>query len=210
MFLPQVNLQRSARTDAGVSAAINLLSIKLILNPTSLPLGIPLTQHINTFLPAQLRTWAYTRVTGSFQARGSCDSRIYEYNIPTYVFLPPKPGTEMAKTISRNKNENGSSLSSPSSSSESSSPSTPSFWQSLEGGLENDYKHDLAMRRKWRITPHILQHLRTCLKSYEGSHNFHNFTVGKNFNDRNAQRFMIEITVRSLSALIIYIYSIYF
>jgi len=28
-----------------------------------------------------------------------CDSRCYDYLLPTYVFLPPKLGTSMAKAI---------------------------------------------------------------------------------------------------------------
>lgn len=35
----------------------------------------------------------------SFNPRTMCDSRCYDYLLPTYVFLPPKLGTSMAKAI---------------------------------------------------------------------------------------------------------------
>jgi tRNA pseudouridine38-40 synthase len=176
----KVGLQRAARTDAGVSAAINVLSLKLILNPTSLPPEKGLNEHINSFLPPELRVWSYTRVQGSFHARTMCDSRRYEYNLPTYVFLPPKNGTTMAKRL----DGLGVKLS--------------NFWEKT--GLEGDFKDDLAARRKWRIDGETLDEVKKILKAFEGSHNFHNFTVGKDFKERSAQRVMKELEACSFFA----------
>lgn len=45
-------------------------------------------------------------------------------------------------------------------------------------------------RRGFRISADKLQLFRDAMKQYEGSHNFHNFTLGKTYKDPSAQRFM--------------------
>lgn len=96
----KVDLQRAARTDRGVSAAGNVVSLKMI---TAVP-GCEndpkaLTQKINEHLPSEIRLWGFTRTLSSFNARMSCDTRVYEYLFPSYVLLPPRPGTVMDKLI---------------------------------------------------------------------------------------------------------------
>lgn len=95
----KVSLQRSARTDRGVHAAGNLLNLKCILNPPASPSGEmkPLIEMLNAQLPPLIRIWNIVKVQSSFNARSSCDSRFYQYLLPTYVFLPPKPGSAMWK-----------------------------------------------------------------------------------------------------------------
>lgn len=96
----KVDLQRAARTDRGVSAAGNVVSLKMI---TAVP-GCEndpkaLTRKINQNLPPEIRLWGYTRTLSSFNARMSCDTRVYEYLFPSYVLLPPRPGTVMDKQL---------------------------------------------------------------------------------------------------------------
>lgn len=95
----KVALQRAARTDRGVHAAGNLINLKLILNPPASPSGDEeeLVKYLNSKLPPLIRIWSINRVQSAFNARMSCDSRRYQYLLPTYVFLPPKPGTSMWK-----------------------------------------------------------------------------------------------------------------
>jgi hypothetical protein len=62
----KVNLGRAARTDAGVHAAGNLVSLKLI---TQIP-GVPdVVAAINKLLPPEIRVWGIVRVQNSFNAR---------------------------------------------------------------------------------------------------------------------------------------------
>lgn len=49
---------------------------------------------INALLPEQIRLWNVTRTMKSFNPRTSCDSRVYEYLIPSSAFLPPSPETK--------------------------------------------------------------------------------------------------------------------
>lgn len=62
----KVNLGRAARTDAGVHAAGNLVSLKLI---TQIP-GVPdVVAATNKLLPPEIRVWGIVRVQNSFNAR---------------------------------------------------------------------------------------------------------------------------------------------
>lgn len=51
-------------------------------------------------------------------------------------------------------------------------------------GIEN------ACRRDYRVSAEKLALFREAMKQYEGSHNFHNFTLGKTYKDPSARRFM--------------------
>ncbi|CAF4558887.1 unnamed protein product, partial [Rotaria socialis] len=73
--------QRAARTDKGVSAVANLVSLKLS------PLE-NLTQLVNDQLPKQIRMFGVKRVAASFNSKNSCDARTYIYILPTYAFCP--------------------------------------------------------------------------------------------------------------------------
>jgi tRNA pseudouridine38-40 synthase len=68
---------RCARTDKGVHAAGQVVSLKMILEDD-------IIERINLYLPKQIRVWGYVRVNNSFHAKNQCDSRIYEYLLPTY------------------------------------------------------------------------------------------------------------------------------
>lgn len=87
------SLVRCARTDKGVHAAGNLISLKLIIEDPDI------IQKINEKLSPQIRVFGLTRTNGSFSAYQFCDSRIYEYLIPTHVFLPPHPRSFLGKEL---------------------------------------------------------------------------------------------------------------
>ncbi|KAB8291701.1 hypothetical protein EYC80_006499 [Monilinia laxa] len=86
-------LVRCARTDKGVHAAGNVLSLKLITEDPNV------VENINSHLPDQIRVWGIERTTGSFNCYQMCDSRWYEYLIPTYSFIPPHPKSFLGKEL---------------------------------------------------------------------------------------------------------------
>jgi tRNA pseudouridine38-40 synthase len=94
-------LVRCARTDRGVHAAGNLLSLKLIIEDPDV------VQKINDNLPPQIRVWGFERTTGSFNCYTACDSRWYEYLIPTHAFVPPHPSSWLAKALKTIEEEDG-------------------------------------------------------------------------------------------------------
>ena len=213
----QVKLGRAARTDAGVHAAGNVVSMKLI---TVIP-GVPdLVARINEELPPEIRLWSIVSaspmtdhvlnadifpaprakfvqrtnvcrfsvsqqrpcINSSLrQTNRTCDSRKYTYFFPSYLMIPPKPGSGLHNTLK----EQGAEC-----------PSHP-FWEDGSALEQNSGpQDDLRRKRAYRITPEQLAALRETAKKFEGSHNFHNFTVGRDFRDRSCQRFLKSIEVR--------------
>ncbi|XP_075222481.1 pseudouridine synthase 1 [Lycorma delicatula] len=73
-----IQFQRAARTDKGVSALRQVLSMKLPMNVS--------VEDINKHLPEQIRVIAIRRVTKGFNSKSSCDARTYSYMLPTFAF----------------------------------------------------------------------------------------------------------------------------
>ncbi|RDW22915.1 tRNA pseudouridine synthase 1 [Yarrowia lipolytica] len=213
---------RAARTDKGVHAAGNVISLKMIIEDENI------VEKINSHLPEQLRVWGVSRTNKAFECRKLCSSRVYEYLMPTYSFLNPRPGTVMSEKLLK----------------DGTSPDEEGkkYWESVAADLESqgvsydewmkracideikgeetkegeakevaesevktDSKTDAATlekikaverrhREEFRISGERLAKIREILKIYEGTHNFHNFTLGKAFKDPSAMRTMKSLT----------------
>lgn len=87
------SLIRCARTDKGVHAAGNVISLKLIVE------NLDIVAKINEHLSPQIRVWGIERTNGSFNCYQHCDSRSYQYLIPSHCFLPPHPKSFLAKQM---------------------------------------------------------------------------------------------------------------
>ncbi|GAM87259.1 hypothetical protein ANO11243_052810 [Dothideomycetidae sp. 11243] len=87
------SLVRCARTDKGVHAAGNMISLKLIIEDPDV------VEKINEHLSPQIRVWGIERTIGSFSCYMACDSRWYEYLIPTHALIPPHPSSFLATKI---------------------------------------------------------------------------------------------------------------
>jgi len=106
------------------------------------------------------------------------------------MLIPPKPGSGFQRALS----EYAASL--PSDTEASSSSSTPPQIHDFWVGHEEDSKdEDLARKRVWRVGSEQVQRLRDIVKRYEATHNFHNFTVGREYTDRSNNRYMKKIEV---------------
>jgi tRNA pseudouridine38-40 synthase len=66
IVLSQVSLARAARTDAGVHAAGNVVSLKMII---TIPGVRDIVARVNEELPSDIRLWGYVRTQNSFNAR---------------------------------------------------------------------------------------------------------------------------------------------
>lgn len=95
------SLVRCARTDKGVHAAGNVISLKLIIEEDDI------VEKINSHLSSQIRVWGIQRTTGSFSCYQACDSRWYEYLIPTHSFLPPHPSSFLGKKLEEDAQQKG-------------------------------------------------------------------------------------------------------
>ncbi|XP_045110071.1 tRNA pseudouridine synthase A-like isoform X2 [Portunus trituberculatus] len=82
---PQMfHFQRAARTDKGVSAARQVVSVKLPEDVTIPDMVVRINQH----LCSQIRVMAIRRATKGFNCKSWCDSRTYSYMCPTFAFAP--------------------------------------------------------------------------------------------------------------------------
>ncbi|KAL1122954.1 hypothetical protein AAG570_003279 [Ranatra chinensis] len=81
-----IQFQRAARTDKGVSAVRQVLSLKL-------PDVIDLTK-VNDELPGQIRVVGVKRTTKGFNCKANCDGRTYSYTMPSFALASPLPSTD--------------------------------------------------------------------------------------------------------------------
>ena len=94
------SLSRCARTDKGVHAAGNVISLKLILDDD-------IQEKINAALPEQIRVWGILRTNNNYNCYHYCDSRWYEYLLPSYSLLPPHPRTFLGQKITEMAKKHG-------------------------------------------------------------------------------------------------------
>ena len=117
-------------------------------------------------------------------AHRSCDSRKYTYFFPSYLLIPPKPNSAFTRGHQA----------APTYGDPSSAVLQHPFWD-VPGVESSSPEEDLARKRHWRVSANDVNKLRAAVKKFEGTHNFHNFTVGREFSDRSNQRNMIKIQV---------------
>ena len=101
------------------------------------------------------------------------------------MLIPPKPNSAFARSFAQQ------------SQSSSSDPTTPfsshPFW--CGQNPESTRVEDMVRKKAWRVGNDQMEALRTAVKKYEGTHNYHNFTVGRDMKDRSCMRHMKSIQV---------------
>ncbi|KAI9659320.1 MAG: tRNA pseudouridine synthase 1 [Bathelium mastoideum] len=140
------SLVRCARTDKGVHAAGNVISLKLIIQDSDV------VEKINTHLPTQIRVWGIERTIGSFSCYQACDSRWYEYLIPSHCLLPPHPTSFLAKELEKAADEVDDRKGY-----EERQADVAKYWQSVE---ETDIKpilESLDENIQWRVKKALYQ-----------------------------------------------------
>lgn len=104
----------------------------------------------------------------NFHAKNACDSRVYEYLLPSYTLMQKKS----IDPAHFENMEDASFVELP--------PSTP---------------EEMAEKRAYRITDEKMQHVRDILKEFEGTHNFHNYTIGRFFKEQASNRYIMSFQV---------------
>ena len=94
-------LVRCARTDKGVHAAGNVVSLKLMVDDPDL------VKKVNEKLSPQIRVWNIQVTNKSFSSYLMCDSRIYEYLLPSHCLLPPHPTSYIGRKIQESVDKEG-------------------------------------------------------------------------------------------------------
>ncbi|KAG6897809.1 hypothetical protein C0992_010613 [Termitomyces sp. T32_za158] len=137
---------------------------------TTIPSVPDVVARINEELPPEIRLWGF-----------------YTYFFPTYLLIPPRPDSGIDRSLQRY-----AASQSPDTAQSSNARSLHPFWTGVD--LSN-HEGELARKRAWRVGPEQVQRLRAAAKRFEGTHNFHNFTVGRDFSDRSNQRHMKKIEI---------------
>ncbi|KAI7856226.1 pseudouridine synthase [Circinella umbellata] len=160
---------RAARTDKGVHAAGNVLSLKM-----SMP-GDDIVRDINSHLPEQIRVWGYVVTKRSFHAKTGCDSRIYEYLLPSSIFMGPSK----RKIAKEQVNENDLKL----------------VYGEEVYYIPRSTPEENKVKESYRISEETLTKFREAMKMYQGTHNFHNFTIGRGAADKSCNRYIMSTKV---------------
>ncbi|KAI3649853.1 hypothetical protein MP228_005485 [Amoeboaphelidium protococcarum] len=196
--LGKVAFNRAARTDKGVHAAGQVVSLKLLLPQDGETDGVKTTvDALNQALPAQIKVWDIVRVRGNFHAKNNCQSRMYEYLLPT--FMLQQADDEERKWYGQELTEDEIAHMK-----EIFSGQQQSQEEDLLDGQDRDQNDsdgelqvpdDLDKKcREYRISAERLEQFRNILSCYLGTHNFHNFTVGRPFWDQSSNRHMLSVT----------------
>ncbi|KAJ3300730.1 tRNA pseudouridine synthase 1 [Borealophlyctis nickersoniae] len=158
-----------------------------------------IVQKLNALLPPQIRIWGYVKVSKPFHAKNTCDSRIYEYLLPTYVLQPcspvlyPRSGVgESARMTVAEEDGDAKSVAE-----DDYAKTVVNEDDTMTVVEENEHKvfdipkmnaEELNRKRSYRAPAHQLEKLEMLLNQYAGFHNFHNFTNGMKFSDKKAMR----------------------
>ncbi|KAJ3021866.1 tRNA pseudouridine synthase 1 [Thoreauomyces humboldtii] len=86
-----VNISRASTTEMGEHAARQVLSLEVHGADGSSP--VPTPSNLTPLLPDSIKVFEVILLNTSFSARRTCDTRCYEYLVPTYVLAPPPQET---------------------------------------------------------------------------------------------------------------------
>lgn len=222
----QVAWMRACRTDKGVHAAGQVVSLKILLKMDAVKqegmaaddLEVAALRatadRLNELLPTDIRIFAIRRTANSFHAKEQCDSRFYEYLFPTFALARssaepylnpvPRPFTDRQDSIlSREAAKTQAKDSDDEAQMLESAEKTVEPISEMSGGGEEE-DEGRAKRREYRIDGETMSKMRHFLKKYHGTHSFHNFTIGKSASDPSCKRHIFDITVIGLVFLLIF------
>ena len=166
----KVGWMRAARTDKGVSAVGQCVSLRMMLeHPTD---ERDVIVRINERLPEGFEIFGYTRVTGGFSAKTMCDRRRYEYVIPVAAFDPKACRPKREAEAEDGEGGDDDSAGGPSGGDENAS----------ENASSSAFVFDEAFRAR----------VNAVLGLYRGTHNFHNYTVRVSPDDPSAFRYILS------------------
>jgi tRNA pseudouridine38-40 synthase len=186
--LQKIAWTRAARTDRGVHAIGQCCSMKL-----TMPEGYEkqFISDLNTFLPPDIRAVTLTRTTRSFNARGHCSHRRYQFLLPTYLFTALGQVNDMltAQLQAQGRVVDAG---------RDGSFAPPNSTQYVGRPGLSIIRATLLSHR---ATADELAVFRAAMKRYEGTHNYHNFTSSKvvtaagSTTTDSMQRYMMDINV---------------
>lgn len=160
----KIHWSRAARTDKGVSAMCQVVSLMMVLHPPGM------VERINQHLPEQIRILGYQRTVRGYDSRKACDKRRYEYIFPAWVFDPS------VQPVGNSANPDDSAT-------------------LCDDDIKLKNKKKLSERDPSFVFDDVCTSKMTeILKQFQGTHNFHNYTVRVDAFSPQAKRYIHEFT----------------
>ena len=158
---------RASRTDKGVSAIMNIVSVKLHKYPNMSE--IEMKKKLNDILPKDIRVFRIIEVSDHFDSKDNNNNREYHYILPTFL-LEPKKEEEKEKD-KKEKYESDNEI------------------KEEEINIPDDYKANYD----YRLTEEDIKKLKEICKEYLGTKKYHNYTRKVGFSNMSSQRHIIEM-----------------
>jgi len=121
----------------------------------------------------------FVKVIRSFHAKTLCDSRVYEYLLPTYVFILPEKEINSASNPIQ----------------------ATTVTQKVFVDVPTATPEEMVEKRKYRVSQEILERIREGFKAYKGTHNYHNFTIGRDPQEKSCNRYIVDSQVSTICAV---------
>jgi len=171
----------SARTDKGVHAAAQVCSLKgEMIKGDDLD---AMRMKVNEYMPEDIRVLDFERVTRMFCARTNRDKVRYQYMVPSYLLCSQE---EVRKAFDAVLPEEKSQ--------QKIERMTPIVASNLvEENISSEVLgHARAALINHRVTPEQMERLKSGLKLFEGTNNFHNYTRRVGANDASSSRYILS------------------
>lgn len=171
--LKKIGWARTARTDKGVHAACNVVTLKLLMTENIIQLA-------NDLLPPRIRIMHCLKVGKTFNAKSAATSRTYLYIIPSFAFskleVSVKPRIGEAE---------------PSTDGEAAGVEWKETEEEKSAREEADAKRQAETQKTmmtFRLDEATKNKISELLNAYCGTKNYHNFTTKKEPGDKSNMR----------------------
>ena len=171
----------SARTDKGVHAAAQVCSLKgEMITGDDLD---AMRMKVNEYMPEDIRVLDFERVTRMFCARTNRDKVRYQYMVPSYLLCSKEEVRKAFDAVipEEKSQQEGERM-------------TPIVVSNLvEENISSEVlDHARAALINHRVTSEQMDRLKSGLKLFEGTHNFHNYTRRVGANDASSSRYILS------------------
>lgn len=179
----------SARTDKGVHAAAQVVSMKgeMIFHSDTVSIEDQLNamrEKVNEHLPNDIRVLDIERVTRAFCARTNRDKVRYQYMVPSFMFSSREEICCAFGNIGETAIEDAKSR----------AKITPMEASNIVQDAVTDEVMQQARSKLigYRVNDDQMERLRSGLKVFEGTHTFHNYTRRLGSDNASASRYIIS------------------
>ena len=163
--LTKIDWMRASRTDKGVSAIMNVVSVKLHKYPNMSE--IDMKMKINAVLPKDIRIFRIIEVSDHFDSKDNNNNREYHYILPTFLL-------EKKKVENNNTNNTGD---------------EPNTKKEEELTIPDGYKANYS----YRLSEEDINKLKQLCKGFLGTKKYHNYTRKVGFSNMSSQRHIIDM-----------------